>query len=206
MRTGPYRPLQLLAYFRRIDSLERALDQAQRLLYQDDLTPLLNRRGLRRTCDHWSASGEVSPQTCCVMLDLDDFKSINDQHGHPVGDAALLHFSKTLLQHLRQAERACALGGGDEFALGHHNGHGNPHRKFWSTCNGCSLHRPSPLSTSPCDCDFQPESLSARRANRCRTRLPCADTALIDAKRSGKSTVRLHAPLPHCGYQPQCTV
>ena len=50
------------------------------------------------------------------MIDLDNFKSINDQYGHPVGDAALLHFAMTLRQHVRQ-EDALARLGGDEFAL-----------------------------------------------------------------------------------------
>ena len=50
------------------------------------------------------------------MLDLDDFKSINDRFGHAAGDAALLHFSGTLLQYMRQADALARLGG-DELAL-----------------------------------------------------------------------------------------
>lgn len=52
----------------------------------------------------------------CVMMDLDDFKSINDFHGHPVGDAALVHFSQVLHQHVRTTDVLARLGG-DEFAL-----------------------------------------------------------------------------------------
>lgn len=205
MRTGPYRPLQLLAYFRRIDALERALGQAQRLLYQDDLTPLLNRRGLRRTCDHWSASGEVSPQTCCVMLDLDDFKSINDQHGHPVGDAALLHFSKTLLQHLRQADALARLGG-DEFALVLTNTMATDARQVLEHLQRVLAASPIAIVDKFVRLRFSAGIAERKAGEPLSDALARADTALIDAKRSGKSTVRLHAPLPHCGYQPQCTV
>jgi diguanylate cyclase (GGDEF)-like protein len=53
---------------------------------------------------------------CCVMVDLDGFKAINDRHGHPVGDAALIHFAATLRRHMRPTDTIARLGG-DEFAL-----------------------------------------------------------------------------------------
>ena len=100
----------------RIADLERALEQAQHLLHQDDLTPLLNRRGFRRACDRWAGNGPMAMSACCAMIDLDGFKAINDRHGHPVGDAALVHFAATLRRHLRPADTIARLDG-DEFAL-----------------------------------------------------------------------------------------
>lgn len=116
MRTGTLRLRRPPATARRIEILEQALEQAQQLLHQDDLTTLLNRRGFRRACDQIPPSHAVENRTCCAMMDLDNFKSINDQYGHPVGDAALLHFAMTLRQHVRQ-EDALARLGGDEFAF-----------------------------------------------------------------------------------------
>lgn len=195
MRTGSVRPLQLLAYFRRIDALERALDQAQRLLHQDDLTPLLNRRGLRRTCDRWNTSGEVSAQICCVMLDLDDFKSINDKHGHPIGDAALLHFSKTMLQHVRQADALARLGG-DEFALVLTNTTAIDARRVLEHLQRVLAASPM-LTADTCVALRFSAGIAERRANEpLSDAFARADTALIDAKRCGKSTVTLHRPFP----------
>src|SRR5574338_475539 len=53
---------------------------------------------------------------CCAMIDLNGFKAINDRRGHPVGDAALVHFAATLRRHLRPADIIARLAG-DEFAL-----------------------------------------------------------------------------------------
>ena len=60
----------------RIAGLERALEQAQHMLHQDDLTPLLNRRGFRRACDRWAVNGPMAMSTCCAMIDLDGFKAM----------------------------------------------------------------------------------------------------------------------------------
>lgn len=51
-----------------------------------------------------------------AIIDIDAFKSINDQHGHVVGDTVLKDVANTLLQHKRAADEVCRLGG-DEFVL-----------------------------------------------------------------------------------------
>ena len=193
MRTGSFRPLQLLAYFRRIEALERALEQAHHLIHQDELTQLLNRRGLRRTCDQWTASGEVTARTCCVMMDLDDFKTINDQYGHPVGDAALLHFSKTLLQHMREADALARLGG-DEFALVLVNTRG-------ADALGVLEHLQRVLAASPLtihdgsvNLRFSAGVAERQSGESLSDAIVRADAALLDAKRCGKAAVRLHFP------------
>jgi diguanylate cyclase (GGDEF)-like protein len=51
-----------------------------------------------------------------VMLDVDDFKKVNDEHGHPAGDQALRQFARVVTRTLRSVDVFCRFGG-DEFAL-----------------------------------------------------------------------------------------
>jgi diguanylate cyclase (GGDEF)-like protein len=83
--------------------------QLNRLASLDTLTGLRNRRGLD------TLIGENAD--CAVMIcDLDDFKQINDRHGHETGDLVLARFAEILLEHTREADIAIRLGG-DEFCV-----------------------------------------------------------------------------------------
>ena len=98
-------------------ALTSALEQIQRLATQDDLTGLVNRRhmsdllaaeNLRR-----DRSGE-SPSL--VLIDIDLFKRINDEHGHAAGDAVLRRFAEVAAATLRASD-VLARWGGEEFLL-----------------------------------------------------------------------------------------
>ena len=104
------------AVMHRIAGLERALEQAQHLLHQDDLPPLLNRRGFRRACDRWAGNGPMAMLACCVMIDLDGFKAINDRYGHLVGDQAIQHVAQVMANAVRPSDIVCRYGG-EEFCL-----------------------------------------------------------------------------------------
>ena len=75
-----------------------------RILFHDRL-----RHALERGCR------ERTP-TCVLIIDLDGFKAINDEHGHPMGDAVLVAFAERLTSVLRASDTAARLGG-DEFAI-----------------------------------------------------------------------------------------
>ena len=85
--------------------------------FTDPLTLTLNRRGFWHLAHYRLSDAEANRQPiCCLALDLDQFKRINDTHGHEVGDAAL----KSLTAMLRQAVGGPDLIGrlgGDEFAI-----------------------------------------------------------------------------------------
>jgi diguanylate cyclase (GGDEF)-like protein len=83
---------------------------AQRAI-RDPLTGLLNRRGLEDAMTSLSA-----PEGALVYADLDRFKALNDELGHPAGDAALLHFSRLLVKAVRGDDVAARIGG-EEFAV-----------------------------------------------------------------------------------------
>jgi len=92
----------------------------------DELTGLLNRRGwnevVRRTLNSMAAQRtsedhSVSPLSLAIF-DLDQFKQINDQYGHGVGDQVLVEFSKRLQSAFENKTQECvARLGGEEFAV-----------------------------------------------------------------------------------------
>lgn len=95
----------------------RLVGELQRLSRHDGLTGLLNRRAMEEllgTQIHRSRS-EAAPFVL-MMIDLDHFKRINDQHGHPAGDRALRHVAGLLIGAM-PATAAVARYGGEEFVV-----------------------------------------------------------------------------------------
>jgi len=83
----------------------------------DELTRLSNRRGFIMVAKHVLALCRRNRQPSVVIaLDLDHFKSINDNFGHEAGDDVLRRFSKLLHSHFRSSDVVARLGG-DEFAI-----------------------------------------------------------------------------------------
>jgi len=83
----------------------------------DPLTALRNRRYVsERLAQEWSVARRHGKTLAVLLLDLDNFKEINDEWGHPSGDAVLRQFADTLRMHARQQDVLCRVGG-DEFLV-----------------------------------------------------------------------------------------
>jgi diguanylate cyclase (GGDEF)-like protein len=83
----------------------------------DELTSLANRRGFTEVAVHVLAlCKRMTQPAVAIGIDLDNFKSINDTHGHEAGDDALRLFSKLLFGNFRTSDVVARLGG-DEFAI-----------------------------------------------------------------------------------------
>ena len=83
----------------------------------DPLTGLPNRSLFRDRLLHALERGRREhTATCVLVVDLDGFKGINDRHGHPMGDLALVTFAERLTSVLRASDTAARLGG-DEFGI-----------------------------------------------------------------------------------------
>jgi diguanylate cyclase (GGDEF)-like protein len=83
----------------------------------DALTGLPNRRYAReRVQQEWAAARRADHTISCMVIDLDDFKHFNDNHGHDVGDIVLRQAAETLRQALRAQDVICRTGG-DEFLV-----------------------------------------------------------------------------------------
>jgi diguanylate cyclase (GGDEF)-like protein len=98
-------------------ALQRAGDEANELARVDALTGLGNRRAfdeaLAEELERAQPSGD---RLRLIVADLDDFKRINDDHGHVAGDLCLRRVAEALRAALRPADR-CYRWGGDEFAV-----------------------------------------------------------------------------------------
>jgi diguanylate cyclase (GGDEF)-like protein len=91
---------------------ERHREELAELSRTDPLTGCLNRRGFSERFDAELARGNFA----LIQLDLNDFKSVNDRHGHAAGDELLRWVGSTLKALLRSSDTTGRLGG-DEFAL-----------------------------------------------------------------------------------------
>lgn len=101
----------------RIHTLEQQLQQMGELVREDQLTGSLNRRGMDESLDREIANAVRRDTPLCVaLLDLDDFKRINDTHGHATGDEVLVHMVQVIKETLRKLD-VIARFGGEEFVV-----------------------------------------------------------------------------------------
>jgi diguanylate cyclase (GGDEF)-like protein len=95
-------------------SLERArlFQEVQSLALTDPLTGLQNRRSVFELGRVEFARAQRMQRTfCCMMLDLDHFKQINDQYGHLIGDQVLQEFAKRCKDSVREIDLVGRYGG-----------------------------------------------------------------------------------------------
>jgi diguanylate cyclase (GGDEF)-like protein len=91
--------------------------KVQLLAHHDELTGAANRRRFYDEAQGTLLQAERDGRPFSLLyLDLDDFKGVNDRHGHACGDALLKHVSSTLQALLRQTDLLARFGG-DEFVL-----------------------------------------------------------------------------------------
>ena len=102
---------------REIAERRRAEDQARLLAATDPLTQCLNRRSMIEATEALrTAAAERGEAIAYCMIDLDNFKQINDMYGHTCGDAVLVKLCERLRALLPREARLARLGG-DEFAF-----------------------------------------------------------------------------------------
>lgn len=110
--------LRLTEYFNHLlNTVQSYNTKLEELSVRDPLTGLFNRRRFEEFLEQEIVRGERYFQTfSIIMVDLDNFKFINDTYGHPVGDLVLKELSIFLASDLRRGDLLARLGG-DEFAL-----------------------------------------------------------------------------------------
>jgi len=101
----------------RIRELEAQLEQLSELVHEDQLTGSLNRRGLDEVLEREVSRSERRRSPLCIaLLDLDDFKRLNDTYGHTAGDEVLIYLVRVVKDTLRSMD-VIARFGGEEFLI-----------------------------------------------------------------------------------------
>ena len=175
------------------------------LAFYDELTKLPNRRLLIDRVSQAMSSDKRNEQYSALMfIDLDNFKPINDEHGHVVGDLLLMEAAKRLTDCVRESDTVARFGG-DEYVV---------------LLNGLSLDRVTATSlvglvaekvrASMSDvyvlADSQSGNPNSRIEHRCTASigvivfgrsnrtphdiLKCADAAMYEAKGAGRNSIR----------------
>ncbi|MFJ2325060.1 EAL domain-containing protein [Pseudomonas sp. NPDC087690] len=162
--------------------------QIQHLSMHDALTGLPNRNKLARYLDEALLLKEHAPPLSLLMIDLDNFKPINDSLGHPAGDAVLQEVAVRLRECTREHDIVARLGG-DEFIVVL-NGMDSHHEidKFCTRLIG-SLHQPVVFEQHPLHIGASIGiALSRRHGYIPSDLIRYADIALYQAKSEGKNT------------------
>ncbi|HJR45205.1 MAG TPA: GAF domain-containing protein [Actinomycetota bacterium] len=172
-----------------------ALDNAQirtvleQQALSDSLTGLYNHRYFHeRLRSELTRASRTHDAVALIMFDIDDFKKINDVHGHSIGDQVLLRLADVLRETVRGSDLPCRIGG-EEFAV------------ILPSCDaGDALGLASRLATKVRAFDFDPVeeiTLSVgiaqgpEHAMNPRELVACADAAMVTAKRRGKNRIVL---------------
>ncbi len=114
------KPINRAVLLARLDAGSRVLCMERKLRKaseQDPLTGSLNRRAFHeRFCQEWERAARYDHPLSCVMIDLDFFKRINDEHGHATGDVTLKAVARLLQDQCRPSDILCRYGG-EEFCV-----------------------------------------------------------------------------------------
>ncbi|MBC7781956.1 MAG: diguanylate cyclase [Proteobacteria bacterium] len=101
----------------KIRQLETELEEISEKVREDALTGSLNRRGLDEALTREAARAQRYGNAFCVaVIDLDNFKKLNDTHGHQAGDQALVHLVRVVKTLLRPSDHIGRFGG-EEFVV-----------------------------------------------------------------------------------------
>ncbi|WP_458407250.1 diguanylate cyclase [Anaerotignum sp.] len=108
-------PQKMIGIISDIHHMKKRIDFLENSVYTDNFTGLYSKKRFEELCSSVLASRDDSK---CVMMviDLDYFKSVNDNHGHMAGDEVLLSFSQHLSAAVRKKDIVARFGG-DEFVL-----------------------------------------------------------------------------------------
>jgi len=115
--TKPFKPKELLARVKTQLKIHKMEKELRLLALIDPMTKLYNRRYFTSITEHSISFAQRERQELSViMIDIDDFKNINDTYGHQIGDDVIVLVANTLMKIQRKSDIVCRYGG-EEFVI-----------------------------------------------------------------------------------------
>lgn len=120
MYLGPTVAVKVMSHVKRsreLEEMSRAVEELKAAANTDPLTQTLNRRGFDVALKLETERARISKKSIAAFLiDLDDFKQINEKHGHAGGDEVLKQLATCLRESMRESDHLSRIGG-DEFVI-----------------------------------------------------------------------------------------
>jgi diguanylate cyclase (GGDEF)-like protein len=177
-------------------ALEQANQRLRELALQDPLTGLANRTALQQHLEQALARSLRRNELLAVMLiDLDGFKPVNDQHGHGFGDLVLAEIAERLRQYVRDIDLPARLGG-DEFVVVCENVQSAEDAQDLAKRLLEGLDTPMYLEDRAVRVGASIGIALSRGSDDATTLIRLADAAMYRAKAAGRNRVQLDAAHP----------
>ena len=192
------RSAELAASLERVEKanrdLERARADAERLSREDPVTGIFNRRHFGEVLARELSDPESGAAPAVLLLDLDHFKRVNDEHGHLMGDAVLQTVTDRIASVLR-AEDCLARWGGEEFAVLAPDIDRDGVHALAERAREALAEEPIRVGDVSIDLTLSVGAALAEDGNRTPDALVhAADQALYEAKDAGRNCVRIRMP------------
>lgn len=166
---------------------EVAISEIASLSMRDGMTGLFNHTSCYELLElEFKSHRRYGAGVSVILLDIDDFKAVNDQHGHQAGDQILIDVAKTLTEQVRDSDICCRFGGEEFVAILPFTGNpgeaeGIAERVREAVSSRTWFGQRVTVSAGVASCDHETDSPEAL--------IDKADRALYAAKRAGKNRV-----------------
>lgn len=186
--------LVIIRFKRLSQALQQTNAELASIAISDPLTGVMNRRGFIENAERLISLSQRHHKTACLLiLDIDYFKKINDQHGHKVGDFCLIEFCEVIQSCCRSHDLIARIGG-EEFII------------LLNDCaSALAKEKANYLIKRVCEHEFKPNGIAepihitvsigiAEINQSLQQAWQYADEALYKVKNSGRNGVQIHLP------------
>lgn len=175
-----------------VDKLERKLNDAEEISLIDELTNIGNRKGYVLRIKKERQDWQLSMQPLALMvIDVDHFKSINDNYGHSIGDQVLKSLAQTLKRNIRSTDYLARYGGEEFVVILPATDLGKAvklAKKLKEVVNSLKFELRKKNKVLKITCSFGISTFTDKNANSTEV-FNAADKALYQAKENGRDTI-----------------
>lgn len=177
-----------------LDKISNELEHSQALARTDPLTGFGNRRAMTELITREIArSRRTKEPFSLAILDIDHFKKVNDEHGHGVGDQALVHVAKLAKSSIRETDELCRYGG-EEFVVTLPGATSEGAHFVIDRMRGLMERTPLALKKGELVLRYSAGVAELKRDEDAEALLKRADQALYAAKAAGRNRVMVATP------------